>query len=289
MPVTNRVAGVRFQSVGKIYHFRNDVAPTLNTGDFVVVETNRGLEMGWVAAFEPDANPASHKPILRKATAQDLLLREHYSHQEDEALKMARMAAVEANLRIKLAKAEYTFDGSRLSIYYGTEKEVNLGRLQRDLSRRLDTQVEFRQVGPRDVAKLMGGSGACGLAVRCCSAFLTDFQPISIRMAKAQDLPMVPSEISGMCGRLRCCLAYEYEFYQDARKGMPKVGKWVQGHEISGKIVDRNIPKQTITIRTEDGTRTEMPVKELWVGNSGRPPIQGGSCGTSGCDSCGRH
>ncbi|MCB0078132.1 MAG: hypothetical protein KDD73_12030 [Anaerolineales bacterium] len=288
MNTDNRIAAVRFQSAGKLYHFINDSLPDLNAGDFVVVETSRGVEVGWVVQFVARSDVDAPRPIMRQATPQDLLLREHYRHQEEKALATARMAAVEANLRVKLAKAEYAFDGSRLTIYYGAEKEVNLGRLARELSQRFNSRVDFRLVGPRDVAKMMGGAGACGLAVRCCSAFLTDFQPISIRMAKAQDLPMVPNEISGMCGRLRCCLAYEYEFYQDARKGMPKVGKWVQGAEISGKIVDRNIPKQTITIRTEDGSRVELPVKELWVGSSGRPPIQGGSCGTDGCSECGK-
>ena len=288
-----QVIGVRFQEAGKIYHFLNTAAPDLNAGDFVVVETSRGVEMGWTATIRGDADRSeehSLKPIRRKATTQDLLLRERYRQLEKDVLKQARMAAVEQGIRMKFAKAEYAFDGSRLTFYYGSEGEVELNRLQRELGRRLDTRVEFRQVGPRDVAKMMGGSGACGLSVRCCSAFLTDFQPISIRMAKAQDLPLVPTEIAGMCGRLRCCLAYEYEFYKDARKGLPKLGKWIQGQEVSGKVVDRNIPKQTVTIQTEAGVRMELPVKDLWVGEGGQPPVQGGSCGTGGgCSSCSHH
>jgi cell fate regulator YaaT (PSP1 superfamily) len=282
--------GVRFQEVGKIYHFNNSVAPGLNTGDFVVVDTSRGLEMGWVATIVDPVRGSGRsnlKPILRKATTQDLLLRERYRQLEKDSLKQARMLAVEHSLRIKLARGEYSFDGARLTFYYGAEREVDLSRLQRELARRMDTRVEFRQVGPRDVAKMMGGSGACGLEVRCCSAFLTEFQPISIRMAKAQDLPLIPTEIAGMCGRLRCCLAYEYEFYKDARKGMPKLGKWIVGAEVSGKVVDRNIPKQTITLQTESGTRVEVEIQNLWVGQSGEAPEQGGSCGTDGnCTSC---
>ncbi len=288
----NHIAGIRFQEAGKIYHFSNDAAPDLNTGDFVVVETSRGQEMGWVVLFESQGRLDGLKPILRKATTQDLMRREHFRHNEKAVLKQARMAAVEHNVRgVKLAKAEYAFDGSRLTLYYGSEKELDLGRLQRDLARKLNTRVEFRQVGPRDVAKMMGGSGACGLEVRCCSSFLMDFQPISIRMAKAQDLPLVPTEIAGMCGRLRCCLAYEYEFYKDARKGVPKVGKWVHGPEgVQGKVVDRNIPKQTVTVRMESGVRVELAVENLWVGEGGEPPAQGGSCGTDGgCASCSHH
>ncbi len=284
--------GVRFQEAGKIYHFSNLVAPDLNTGDFVIVDTSRGQEMGWVAVIgdRGAGNTGGLKPLQRKATAQDLVLRERYRQMEKDSLKQARMLAVEYGVRFKLAKAEYAFDGSRLTFYYGSEREVDLSRLQRELGRRLGARVEFRQIGPRDVAKMMGGSGACGLSVRCCSAFLTDFQPISIRMAKAQDLPLVPTEIAGMCGRLRCCLAYEYEFYKDARKGMPKLGKWVVGNEIAGKVVDRNIPRQVVTLQIENGSRVEVPVQSLWVGDTGQPPAQGGSCGTDGgCGSCGTH
>ena len=288
----NWIASVRFQEAGKLYSFAAREMPALNAGDFVVAETSRGLELGWIAALREGApGDEGHglKPIVRRATPQDMLLRERFRQREKEAIKQARMAAVELGLTIKLAKAEYAFDGSRLTIIYGSEGDVDVGRLQRELARRLETRVEFRQVGPRDVAKLMGGSGACGIAVRCCSAFLTDFQPISIRMAKAQDLPLVPTEIAGMCGRLRCCLAYEYEFYDSARRKMPKVGKWVVTPEVSGKVVDRNIPKETVTLQTEAGTRVEIPVSNLWVGESGQPPAQGGSCGPSCSGSCGRH
>lgn len=286
----NWLAAVRFQEAGKLYNFLARGMPTLNAGDFVIAETSRGAEMGWVATLH-EAQPSDEreglKPILRVATPQDLLLREHYRLREKEAIKQARMVAVEQRITIKLAKAEYSFDGSRLTIIYGSESDVDVARLQRELAKRLDVRVEFRQVGPRDVAKLIGGSGACGIAVRCCSAFLTDFQPISIRMAKAQDLPLVPTEIAGMCGRLRCCLGYEYEFYENARKQMPKMGKWVVTNEVSGKVVDRNIPKETITLQTEAGTRVEIPVSNLWVGESGTPPAQGGSCGPNCSGNCG--
>lgn len=283
--MVSQVVGVRFMKAGKIYNFLNKVAPSLNAGDYVIVETSRGTEMGWVVnlrelAKEDDVNTL--KPIVRDASSHDLVLREHFRLQEKDVLKQARMMAVEQSIRFKLAKAEFSFDGTRLTLYYGSEKEVELARLQRELGRKFNSRVEFRQVGPRDVAKMMGGAGACGLAVRCCSAFLTDFQPISIKMAKAQDLPLVPTEIAGMCGRLRCCLQYEYEFYKDARKGMPKVGKWVVGDGISGKVVDRNIPKGTVMVQSEDGKRTEVEVTNIWVNDSGQAPVQGGSCGTGG-------
>jgi cell fate regulator YaaT (PSP1 superfamily) len=287
------VTGVRFQRAGKVYDFLNTSTPHLNAGDFVVVETSRGFQMGWVVTMrelsEQD-NLSVLKPLLRKASTPDLLLREYYRKKEKGLLAQVRMAVVERKIRIKLAKAEYAFNGASITFYYGSNKEVNLSELEQELSQRLETQVKFRQVGPRDVAKMMGGAGACGLPVRCCSAFLTNFKPISIRMAKTQDIPLVPSEIAGMCGRLRCCLAYEYEFYKSARKGMPKLGHWVVGENISGKVVDRNIPKQSVIVQTEHGVRVETLVKNLWANKEGKAPAQGGSCGTDGgCSSCGSH
>ncbi len=280
MEPSKQVYGVRFQETGKIYHFVNPQELPIKVGDRVIVETSRGTELGQVVVVEPmpsDQKPEEYKPILRRATSHDLLRRQYYRHLEKQVLVKARMAAVEAGLTVKIAKAEYSFDGTRVTIYYGTEKKVNLNRIKRRLEKAFNVKVDFRQIGPRDVAKYMGGPGACGLETRCCSAFLTEFQPISIKMAKTQDLPLVPSEIAGMCGRLRCCLAYEYEFYKDASAGMPKVGKWVVTEKYSGKVVERNILKQTITLQTEQG-RVEIPAKELWVGKSGQPPIAGG-CG----------
>lgn len=295
MESVTQVYGVRFQETGKIYHFTNPEGLPIQVGDRVIVETSRGVELGRVVTIEPmpsDRPAEEYKPILRKATGHDLLRREHYRHLEKQVLVKARMAAVEAGLTIKVAKAEYSFDGSRVTIYYGTEqKKVNLNPIKRRLEKAFNVKVEFRQIGPRDVAKYLGGPGACGLETRCCSAFLTEFQPISIKMAKTQDLPLVPSEIAGMCGRLRCCLAYEYEFYKDASAGLPKVGKWVVTEKYSGKVVERNILKQTITLQTEQG-RVEIPVKDLWVGNSGQPPPIAGGCGAGegGCKgACARY
>ena len=286
-----QVAGVRFRRSGKVYNFINRISDVLNTGDFTVVETSRGLQIGWIAklrALTSEDDISVLKPILRKATTQDLLLREHYRQQEKDLLKQARMCAVEKSIRVKLARADYAFDGNRITFYYGTEYDIDLIPLQQELTHRFKTQVEFRQVGPRDVAKMMGGAGACGLPVRCCSAFLVDFKPISIRMAKEQEIPLVPTEIAGMCGRLRCCLAYEYEFYKDTRKGMPKHGAWISSEKISGRVVDRNIIKQTVIVQAKNGIRSEVPVANLWVSNNGKPPEEGASCGTDGnCTNCG--
>lgn len=278
--MANQVIGVRFEDVGKIYDFTNPSGFDVSAGDHVVVETSRGRELGWIEKM--DEIPSNHaerdyKPIVRKATSHDLLLKKRHSHREAEVLKQARMAAVELGLRVKIAKAQYSFDGSRLTLYYGAEKDVDLHKLKRRLQSDLNVRPDFRRIGPRDVAKHLGGAGACGLEERCCSAFLTEFQPISIKMAKAQDLPLVPAEIAGMCGRLRCCLAYEYEYYKDASKGMPNPGQWVVSHDHSGKVLERNMIKETVTIGTDSG-RVELPVEDVWVGKSGDPPIEGG-CG----------
>ncbi len=286
--MTDQVVGVRFHDVGKVYHFTNATGEPVSPGDYVVVETSRGVEIGQVAKIVPPeeaAPPSTYKPILRRATSHDLVLHKHYEHLAAQALKRARMLATELGIRLKLARAEYSFDGSRLTFLYGSEGDVNIKSLRRRLKDEFDVAIEFRQIGPRDVARFLGGAGACGLDKRCCSAFLTEFQPISIRMAKAQDLPLVPTEIAGMCGRLRCCLAYEYEFYKDVSKGFPKVGKWVVTEQYSGKVVDRNMLKGTITLQTEDHGRVELPVENLWVGKSGKPPSEVG-CGEPG-SSCG--
>jgi len=277
----NRILGIRFQEVGKVYHFRTD-DDSIGVGDYVVVETTQGREVGRVAQVLPrEGVPAKkrrqYKPIKRRATLEDLVVRESFRLREHDVLARARDLAREWGLRVKIVRASYKYDGSAVTVYYAAEKESGLGKLRTDLAREFETKVELRSVGPRDVAKLMGGCGACGLEQRCCSAFLVSFEPISIRMAKAQDLPLAPAEIAGMCGRLRCCLVYEYDLYKEAGKGLPKLGKQVRTPKGSGRVVERNILKGTVTIATEAGrlvlTREDLP--DL---TRNAPPISGG-CG----------
>jgi cell fate regulator YaaT (PSP1 superfamily) len=218
------IIGVRFTRIGKIYHFDSTPLPDIQTGEHVIVDTARGKHLGEVVQVlpEPPAQPdGGWKTVERRATPRDLLLQQSWQAKQTEAMINCRARAAEIKLHgIKIVAAEYNFDGSRLALLFSTESEdkPDLKSLRKDMQNMYPAcQVELRQIGPRDVAKLLGGMGACGLETRCCSQFLTDFSPISIKMAKEQGISLTPTEITGMCGRLRCCLVYEYEQYVAAR------------------------------------------------------------------------
>ncbi len=259
------VVGVRFQNVGKIYHFDARKFRDLLPGDFAVVETSRGKQLGEVVQIleEPSLPPhGSWKPIKRKATPRDLLLRQMWQRKGLEAMINCRAKAAEFKLEgVKIVAAEFSFDGKRLSFFYSTETEerVDLKSLKKALQRTYQrSKVEMRQIGPRDVAKIIGGMGACGMESRCCSTFLTEFSPISIKMAKEQGISLTPSEITGMCGRLRCCLIYEYQQYVEARKQLPKRNKRVITPQGEGKVVDTFPLKDSVLVDVEGVGREEF-------------------------------
>ncbi len=248
------VAGVRFHRVGKLYHFDYSAYPDLKTGDFVIVETARGRQMGEIVgmmAVEEDNR--DYKSIMRPATARDLALKQHWELQQDEALEKIKQKAAQIGgfNDVKFVAAQYNYDGTMLTVLFTAEDKINTGRLPADLARVFSTQIEMRQIGPRDVAKLLGGFGACG-ELRCCSTFLTDFSPISIKMAKMQGISLNPSEITGMCGRLRCCLVYEYEQYVEARKQLPKRNKRIGTPMGEGKVIDVHPLLDSVTVIVED-------------------------------------
>lgn len=254
----NTVAGVRFTKVGKLYHFDYSHYPELKVGDHVIVETTRGRQMGQVMGFvepEKDAD-RTYLPIMRPATPRDLVLKQHWEAQQDDALRVCQEKASELGgyEQVKFVAAQYNYDGSMLTFMFTAEDRVNPGKLWNELGRTFDAKVEMRQVGPRDVAKLLGGYGACG-ELRCCSTFLTDFSPISIKMAKAQGISLNPSEITGMCGRLRCCLVYEYEQYVEARQKLPKRNKRVGTPFGEAKVIDVHPLQDAVTVITEEGRR----------------------------------
>ncbi len=265
-----RVAAIRFQPVGKLYHFDASSLTDLKSGDFVIVSTSRGRELGEVVGLVTDRSKipdGSHKPVERKATARELVLRNMWQRRELEVMIDCRAKAAELGLNtVKIVRAEYAFDGSRLTYLYNSDgdEKIDLGSLRKEMQRSLrGTQVEFRQVGPRDVAKILSGMGACGLEERCCSRFLTEFSPISIRMAKAQGISLNPQEITGMCGRLRCCLVYEYEQYVEARKKLPKRKKKVVTPRGVGKVIDVMPLKQAVLVVLEDDRRVEFYLHEI--------------------------
>jgi cell fate regulator YaaT (PSP1 superfamily) len=239
------IIGIRFQRVGKIYHFDASVITDLRPGDYVVVETSRGRQLGEVVHFveDPPRPPeGTWKPVQRKATPQDLVQRQIWKGREAEALVNCREKVKELNLPgVKVFAAEYSFEGSRLSFLYSLEEgeKVDFTALRRALLRLYPhVNLDLHQIGPRDVAKMLGGIGACGLSNRCCSMFITDFSPVSIKMAKEQGISLTPTEITGMCGRLRCCLVYEYEQYVEARKHLPKRNKRVITPKGEGRVLD---------------------------------------------------
>jgi cell fate regulator YaaT (PSP1 superfamily) len=264
------VIGIRFQKAGKIYHFDASSDRDMQVGDFAIVDTSRGRQLGQVVAVLPDPQPppeGNWKQIQRKATPQDLLIRQSWQQKEIEAMINCRAKSAELKLPgVKIVAAEFSFDGTRLSFLYSTESEekIDLRFLRRAMQRiYAHTQVEMHQIGPRDVAKILGGMGACGLENRCCSMFLTEFSPISIKMAKEQGISLTPSEITGMCGRLRCCLIYEYEQYVEARKQLPKRGKHVVTSRGEGKVVDIYPLKRAVLVEFEQGVVQEFSHEDI--------------------------
>lgn len=255
------VVGIRFQKLGKLYHFKVTDNNDLEAGDHVIVETRRGQQLGQIIAYIPPEDvhqPKGMSYVQRKATPRDLVLQQVWETKELDALITCREAASKQNIKdAKFVKAEYSFDGSWITFHYATEnRKLNINPLKQALSKRLDTRVEMRHVGPRDVAKIMGGFGACG-APRCCSTFLTEFSPISIRMAKEQGISLSPQEITGMCGRLRCCLVYEYEQYVAAKKTLPKKGKVIGTPYGKGKVRDVRVLRDSVVVMI-DGERKEV-------------------------------
>jgi cell fate regulator YaaT (PSP1 superfamily) len=223
-PPQPRLVGVRFQRAGKIYHYDAQDFDNLKVGDWVIVDTARGKQMGQVATLKPPKDKGGpYKRIERRATGRDMAMRHYYASKELEALIACRAESAALNLPIKIVRAEYSFDGQTLTFLYSTDEEerVEVAPLREAMSRLYRARIETRQISPREVAKILGGIGACGIEERCCSRFLTEFSPISIKHAKEQNLSLNPQDITGMCGRLRCCLIYEYEQYVEARRHLP--------------------------------------------------------------------
>jgi cell fate regulator YaaT (PSP1 superfamily) len=257
------IIGVRFTKIGKVYHFDGSAVPDVQVGDHVIVDTSRGKSLGEVTIrlkqTPPPPEDGGWRRVERRATPRDLLLKQTWQAQQAEAMIECRARASELNLRgVKIVAAEYNYDGARLIFLFSTETEdkVDLKTLKRDIQKKFPgPQIELRQIGPRDVAKLLGGMGACGLETRCCSKFLTDFSPISIKMAKEQGISLTPNEITGMCGRLRCCLVYEYEQYVAARKELPKRNKRVVTPRGEGKVTDVMPMSNTVLVLLDNDER----------------------------------
>ncbi len=255
------VIGVRFKEVGKIYYF-DPCEKKLSLGQRVIVETARGIECGTVATENkevPDEEIVHPlKKMVRIASKDDLRRLEENAKKEKEALKICEKKVEEHELMMKLVDVEYTFDNSKIIFYFTADGRVDFRALVKDLASVFRTRIELRQIGVRDESKMLGGLGVCGRPF-CCSSFLGEFQPVSIKMAKDQGLSLSPTKISGTCGRLMCCLKYEQDAYTDLLKRTPKVGAIVKTPEGKGLVVENNLLSQTVKVKLDNTPDAAAP------------------------------
>lgn len=259
-----QVVGVRFQKVGKLYHFLYSEYPELEAGEFVIVETVRGRQMGQIMGFTTVKAQEEHREVLRPANPRDSVLRQQWEAKQPEALQHCqdRAEAMGGFDEVKFLASRYNYDGTSLTFLYSADEKIDTTRLGKELQRMFAAKVDMRQIGPRDVAKLLGGYGACG-SERCCSSFLTDFSPISIKMAKTQGISLNPTEITGMCGRLRCCLVYEYEQYVQARRQLPRRNKIIGTPFGEAKVIDVHPLKDAVTVWVEEHGRKMVEREDI--------------------------
>lgn len=247
------IIGVKFKGAGKVYYFDPDEA-ILNAGDYVVVETSRGIECGTVTLGNREINDDGLnrplKKIIRPATAEDIAHLEENRKKEEKAYGICLKKIIEHNLKMKLVTVEYTFDNNKILFYFTADGRVDFRELVKDLAGIFRTRIELRQIGVRDESKMLGGLGICGREF-CCKGFLSDFQPVSIKMAKEQGMSLNPVKISGTCGRLMCCLKYEQEAYSDLLKKTPKIGAYVSTPDGKGTVVDQNLIKGILNVQLQ--------------------------------------
>ena len=261
----NDVIGIRFKAAGKKYYFEpNNIA--LDYGDFVVVETIRGIELGEVIetikSVEETELIATLKPIIRKATEEDIRNHRENVSRISEVMETCLNLVKQHQLEMKLLSAEYTLDRSKLIIYFNAEGRIDFRELVKDLANAFKVRIELRQVGARDGAKFLGGIGPCGYLL-CCSTFLGEFETVSIKMAKNQNLSLNPSNISGLCGKLLCCIRYEDDVYSQHRLQMPKLYSSVRTPEGEARVIGANIIERLVKVETKDGTTHHFKVDEL--------------------------
>jgi len=256
------VIGVRFNSAGKIYYF-DPIGIKFEYGQNVIVETSRGVEFGNIAIANKEVSEeevvAPLKPILRKATPQDEAQRAENKVKEKEALKIALEKIKEHKLDMKLINTEYTFDRGKILFYFTADGRVDFRDLVKSLAGVFKTRIELRQIGVRDEAKNLGAIGICGRFL-CCSTFLDDFKPVSIKMAKEQGLSLNPTKISGVCGRLMCCLQYEQNVYDEMLKVVPPKGSLVEYEGETGTVVDAFVIKGIIKVKFDKNDESSLKV-----------------------------
>ncbi|PIC66264.1 stage 0 sporulation protein [Sporosarcina sp. P21c] len=245
-----KVIGVRFKKAGKLYYFDSLDMP-IEIGDYVIVETARGVEYGKVASRSNEIDDEDVvlplKKIIRLADDGDRERVKENEQEANEAFDVCAEKIIEHQLDMRLVDVEYTFDRNKIVFYFTAEGRVDFRNLVKDLAAIFRTRIELRQIGVRDEAKMLGGIGPCGRML-CCSTFLGDFEPVSIKMAKDQNLSLNPSKISGLCGRLMCCLKYENDEYEEAKALMPDLGKQVVTQDGVGKVVGLNLLERVLQV-----------------------------------------
>ena len=256
-----KVIGVRFRQAGKIYYFSPGKLK-IQTGDHVIVETARGLEYGYVVIGNKEVDDSKVvqplKPVLRMATEQDTRQAEENKEKEKEAFKICLEKIRKHKLEMKLIDVEYTFDNNKVLFYFTADGRIDFRELVKDLAAVFRTRIELRQIGVRDETKIMGGYGICGREL-CCHTFLSEFAPVSIKMAKEQNLSLNPTKISGVCGRLMCCLKNEEETYEYLNSRLPNVGDYVTTDDgLKGEVSSVNVLRQLVKVLVEVNDEKEL-------------------------------
>ncbi len=258
------VAGIKFKGSGKIYYFKSDSIP-LRVGEKCIVETEKGLEIAVVAIARRKIPKylikRTLKNVVRKAAKEDIKQVENNEVLENEAFNMCQNKIREREMPMKLIRVEFSFDAQRATFYFTSEGRIDFRELVKDLAHHFKIKIEMKQIGLRDEARILGGCGPCGRNL-CCAGFLKDFEPVSIKMAKDQNLALNPVKISGVCGRLMCCLVYEHATYKELKKNMPQIGSAINTAEGKGKIIKINLLEENAVVELEDGKRVNVSIKK---------------------------
>ncbi|HDR4573242.1 PSP1 domain-containing protein [Bacillus cytotoxicus] len=260
------VVGVRFKKAGKVYYFDPNQFD-ISENEFVIVETVRGIEYGKVVITKKQVDENDVvlplKKVIRIANENDRIIVEENKHAAKEAYQVCQQKVADHNLDMKLVDVEYTFDRNKIIFYFTADGRIDFRELVKDLAAIFRTRIELRQIGVRDEAKMLGGIGPCGRML-CCSTFLGDFEPVSIKMAKDQNLSLNPTKISGLCGRLMCCLKYENDEYEAAKEQLPDLDQRIQTPNGLGRVIGLNILERLIQVELVDKERiVEYTLDEL--------------------------
>lgn len=255
------VIGVRFRAAGKIYYF-DPADRQIKIGDHVIVETARGIEYGYVVLGNREVDETKVipplKPVIRMATDEDRAIEAKNKEKEKEAFKICQEKIKKHNLEMKLIDAEYTFDNNKVLFYFTADGRIDFRELVKDLASVFKTRIELRQVGVRDETKILGGIGICGRPL-CCHSYLSEFIPVSIKMAKEQNLSLNPTKISGVCGRLMCCLKHEEETYEELNRRLPNAGDYVTTDDgLRGEVSSVNVLRQLVKVLVEVNDEKEL-------------------------------